>query len=92
MKYLTATILALFVSFCSAGAIAGMVNGYTKSNGTYVHSYYRSSPNYTVRDNYTYINNYNPYTGKKGTNYYRNAPSSYYYNGNTKAATVKVLQ
>ena len=62
MKYLTATILALFVSFCSAGAIAGMVNGYTKSNGTYVHSYYRSSPNYTVRDNYTYINNYNPYT------------------------------
>ena len=32
------------------------VNGYYKSNGTYVDSYHRSSPNDTVTDNYGYKN------------------------------------
>ena len=43
------------------------VNGYTRSNGTYVKGHYRSSPNSTQRDNYSTFGNMNPYTGKKGT-------------------------
>ena len=40
------------------------VSGYTKSNGTYVAPYTRSSPNSTATDNYSYPGNTNPYTGK----------------------------
>lgn len=43
------------------------VNGYTKSNGTYVQGHYRSSQNSTNHDNYSTSDNYNPYTGSAGT-------------------------
>ena len=43
------------------------VNGYTRSNGTYVPGHYRSSPNSTQRDNYSTYGNTNPYTGQRGT-------------------------
>ena len=43
------------------------VEGYWKSNGTYVTPHYRSAPNNTRRDNFNYRGNTNPYTGKKGT-------------------------
>lgn len=46
------------------------VNGYYRSNGTYVSPYYRTSPNSTYRDNYSYKGNYNPYTGNYGTRSY----------------------
>lgn len=71
------------------------VNGYYKSNGTYVNGYYRTTPNNTVRDNYSTYPNVNPHTGKQGTiqpNYYQNnsrntypntprvtTPNNYYY-------------
>jgi hypothetical protein len=42
------------------------VSGYVRSNGTYVAPHYRTSPNATVRDNYSYKGNYNPYTGPPG--------------------------
>ncbi|SNS84064.1 hypothetical protein SAMN05421640_1468 [Ekhidna lutea] len=42
------------------------VNGYYKSNGTYVSGHYRTSPNSTNRDNFSTIGNVNPYTGKSG--------------------------
>jgi hypothetical protein len=70
--------LSLLSPFTSFAAV--YVNGYTKSNGTYVQGYYRSDPNGTVTDNYSYIGNVNPYTGSVGTNYYTNSPSSEYYN------------
>ena len=57
------------------------VNGYYRKDGTYVNGYYRSSPNNTSRDNYSYKDNYNPYTGETGSNYYRNDRTSEYYNG-----------
>lgn len=57
------------------------VSGYYKSNGTYVQPYVRSTPNNTVRDNYSYQGNTNPYTGQQGTNNYSSSPSSQYYNG-----------
>lgn len=40
------------------------VKGYFKSNGTYVEPHYRSSPNGSPYDNYSYPGNVNPYTGK----------------------------
>mgnify|MGYP003392800953 CR=1 FL=1 len=75
---LVLAVLFTAVSMC----YAGWVSGYTRSDGTYVNSYYRSDPNGTVTDNYSYKGNYNPYTGQEGTNYYRHSPSSEYYQGN----------
>ena len=46
------------------------VRGYTRSNGTRVQSHYRSSPNSTVTDNWSYSGNYNPYTGERGSSRY----------------------
>jgi len=43
------------------------VEGYYRSNGTYVQPHYRSSPNQTQRDNYSTYGNQNPYTGQYGT-------------------------
>lgn len=43
------------------------VNGYTKSNGTYVQGHYRSSQNSTNHDNYSTSGNYNPYTSTTGS-------------------------
>jgi len=43
------------------------VQGYTRSDGTYVQGHYRSSPNGTTSDNYSTKGNINPYTGEYGT-------------------------
>ncbi|MEK1925050.1 MAG: hypothetical protein AAAB11_06330 [Rhizobium giardinii] len=64
MKILLASIaLVLFAS----SAHAGFVNGYTRSNGTYVQPHYRSAPNGSRYDNYSTSGNVNPYTGQAGT-------------------------
>ena len=57
------------------------VKGYTRSDGTSVKGHYRSSPNGTVTDNYSYYGNTNPHTGKTGSNKYKDDPSSPYYEG-----------
>lgn len=72
-------ILSLFL--LSGTSFAEYVSGYYKSNGTYVSGYNRNSGNGTVRDNYSYKGNNNPYTGSTGTNTYKNNPSSGYYVG-----------
>jgi len=77
MKKLLLAVLAVAL-MCSV-AFAEHVNGYMRKNGTYVQGYERSSPNSTVRDNYDYKGNANPYTGKVGSDYYRNNPTSEYY-------------
>lgn len=52
----------------SVGAIADTwVNGYHRSNGTYVEGHMRSDRNSTVDDNFSEYPNTNPYTGKQGT-------------------------
>ena len=43
------------------------VNGYYKSNGTYVAPHYRSSPDGNPYNNYSFPGNVNPYTGKVAT-------------------------
>jgi len=46
-------VVLVLLSLISANAIADQyVNGYTRSNGTYVEPYVRSSPNSTTADNY----------------------------------------
>lgn len=42
------------------------VDGYYRSNGTYVAPHYRTDKNSTVYDNWSTYPNINPYTGKKG--------------------------
>lgn len=42
------------------------VNGYTRSNGTYVNSHYRSDYNSNKMDNWSTKGNYNPHNGLKG--------------------------
>ncbi len=44
-----------------------VVSGYTRSNGTYVHSYHATNANGTRNDNYSTRGNVNPYTGAEGT-------------------------
>lgn len=62
-------------SFASGGTLpyGGYVNnkvvrvkGYYRKDGTYVRPHYRTAPNRTVRDNWSYKGNINPHTGKKG--------------------------
>ena len=55
------------ISFLFSGV---HVNGYYRSNGTYVQPHYRSSPNGTKSDNWSTKGNINPYTGKEGTKTY----------------------
>jgi hypothetical protein len=84
MKQLHVVFVALFVvvwTISSATLANQYVHGYTRSNGTYVQPYYRSSPNGTVGDNFSYKGNVNPYTGAVGTNRYIHDKTSRYYQG-----------
>ena len=83
MKKTLAFALLLLI-FTQTIAFAGWVNGYTRRDGKYVNGYNRSDPNDTVTDNYSYKGNTNPYTGVVGTNYYRNNPTSAYYDPNSQ--------
>jgi hypothetical protein len=65
MKRILVALLALLV-IGTAGAQVH-VRGYFKKNGTYVAPYTRSAPNHSTLDNYSTRGNYNPYTGKAGT-------------------------
>jgi len=76
--------LALLLIFLANKSLAQVhVDGYYRSNGTYVEPHYRSSPDGNPYNNYSYPGNYNPYTGKiaGGTeeaylrNYYKTYPS-----------------
>jgi hypothetical protein len=73
LKFILVGLVAVVVSiFTFSGVDAASVRGYFKSNGTYVNSYYRSSPDVYRFNNYSYYGNYNPYSGKIGTNRYSN--------------------
>jgi hypothetical protein len=45
------------------------VDGYVRSNGTYVAPSHATNPNSTRSDNYGTKGNVNPYTGKSGSRY-----------------------
>lgn len=80
MKKLIFTIALAFAAKSSFGQSHVAVRGYVKSNGTYVESHHRTSPNNTVKDNWSTSPNVNPYTGNIGTkfptnNSYNNTPT-----------------
>lgn len=81
VKKLFSWVFLFLVLFTACASFAGSVRGYYRKNGTYVQPYQRSNSNSTVRDNYSYKGNVNPSTGKVGTNYYRDDPTSEYYGG-----------
>lgn len=66
-----------------SGNPAGVsVQGYTRSNGTYVPSYHCSAPDHDFYNNWSTSPNVNPYTGSVGT---RHSPSHSTGYGNSRA-------
>lgn len=62
------TLLLVFGMIISTIAIADTyVNGYFKSNGTYVQPHYRSDADSSVSNNWSSKGNINPHTGAVGT-------------------------
>lgn len=60
-------IFALISLSATASFADQYVNGYYRSNGTYVQPYHRTEPDSTKLNNYSTVGNTNPYTGKAGT-------------------------
>lgn len=73
------TILAVFCVCITSVCFAQVyVKGYFRKDGTYVAPHYRTSPDSTVTNNYSYPGNYNPNTGEitGGSTYNYSFPSS----------------
>lgn len=69
------TISFSFYAFSKGGDVH--VNGYFRSNGTYVQPHYRSAPDHDFYNNWSTKGNTNPYTGKVGTKEYPSHSYSY---------------
>ena len=67
MRGLMVGMLVLVGLTWPALAQSTYVQGYVKSNGTYVQPHYRSAPDSTTSNNWTTRGNSNPYTGSYGT-------------------------
>lgn len=69
MKKMFTLILGvlMLVGFLGTAMADVYVNGYYRSNGTYVAPYYRSDPDGNVGNNWSTYGNINPYTGERGT-------------------------
>ena len=82
MKFLLTLclLISLGISYAQTNSNHVWVNGYTRSDGTYVKGHYRTAPNSTVNDNFSTQGNYNPYTGKAGWVPRDNGPT---YNSNS---------
>ncbi len=78
MKKIIACVIVMLI-FSGIIFADTYVNGYYKKSGTYVEGYYRSDSNNSVKDNWSYKGNVNPYTNEDGTNYYKGNKSSEYY-------------
>ncbi|QXP58456.1 SH3 domain-containing protein [Olleya sp. HaHaR_3_96] len=59
-------LFSFFISYCQVNPNHHKVNGYYRSDGTYVKSHYRTNRNNTNRDNYSTKPNTNPWTDEKG--------------------------
>jgi hypothetical protein len=66
MKKLILLTIAIFAMYFAFSQSKTWVNGYRKSNGTYVEGHYRSSANSTNHDNWSTKGNINPNTSSKG--------------------------
>ena len=80
MKNRVITAIALSLAFVSSGfAGSTYVRGYARRDGTYVSPHYRSSPDASPYNNYSYKGNVNPYTGKVGTDDYESTSPKWEY-------------
>jgi hypothetical protein len=81
MKHFLLSLKCLLVGTFCFGQVH--VNGYFRSNGTYVQPHERTYPNATKTDNYSYPGNYNPntgnFTGGSNYGYTNNSGYSVYY-------------
>jgi len=66
IKTLTIVLIGL-IFVINISSAQTWVNGYYKSNGTYVTGHYRTNPDGNPYNNYSYPGNYNPNTGKVST-------------------------
>lgn len=66
MKKLSIIALLLCASATAVMAQGEYVPPHYRADGTYVAGYYRSRPDNTANDNYSFQGNYNPYTGSEG--------------------------
>ena len=69
MKKKLLLIVVLALSYASYAQSYYRVNGYYRSSGKYVDSYYRTTPNNNILDNWITYPNVNPFTGKQGSIY-----------------------
>ncbi len=78
-------ILAFLLFPVSALAFGNdvQVNGYTRSNGTYVQPHMRTAPDNTTSNNYSTYGNTNPYTGQQGAHHPDNSYSGNSFNHNS---------
>jgi len=60
-------VIALLVGVTLSASAQTHVNGYTRRDGTYVARHWRSSPDSTPSNNYSYPGNTNPFTAKTAT-------------------------
>src|SRR5258708_912561 len=61
--------LVALLAFSTVAEADQWVNGYFRSDGTYVSGYYRSDPDGNPYNNYSTYPNVNPYTGQVGTHH-----------------------
>ena len=64
-------IATVVAALCAAGMSTAVladqyVQGYFRSDGTYIAPHYQTAPNNTKLDNYSTRGNVNPYTGQPG--------------------------
>lgn len=86
MKNLFFLIVFFFTTALTFAQSQVWVNGYTRSNGTYVEGHYRTAPDYTINNNWSTVGNVNPHTGKVGTVTRSTTYSSTYYTAPTYTA------
>lgn len=84
-------IVALIAIGATSPALAQgqhYVQGYTRSNGTYVAPHYQTNPDASRANNWSAQGNVNPYTGQAGTvdPYAQPAPSPYEFPASPYAA------
>lgn len=82
---LTVLILSTSLAFAKNVYVKGSTSITKSGNIIFRQPSMRSGPNKTVTDNYSFKGNFNPYTGKTGTNYNRNSPSSSYFGTSGKS-------
>ena len=62
MRYVFTLALSIALGLTCFSQNTIWVDGYYKSNGTYVQGHYKTAPDRTIQNNYSNYGNTNPYT------------------------------